>query len=297
MIKVGIVGTNTSHAGVFAGILNGRDGEPPRVAGAQVVGAWSSGKEGLSGYHSNAEQLAEAYEISTVVTDPSELIGTVDLVLILDDLDGGSLHPELAKPFLEAGIATYVDKPMALTVGEAVQLFDLAAQSGAPLMSCSALRFSSELNVLKPDAAGELSTLISIGPGDWYNYGIHAVEAALAVRGPGAVSVQRFASEERDLAVIEDATGPRTVIGTLRDASVPFHLTGYGANVVQTTVGDYQDFYTNTMTAAVEMARTGQSPISRETTLEVLAILAAGERSAATGEKVELAALIEEASR
>ncbi|MET9019980.1 Gfo/Idh/MocA family oxidoreductase [Actinopolymorpha sp. NPDC004070] len=289
MIRVGIVGTNTSHAGVFAGLLNGVDGGSPRVEDARVVGVWSSGKEGLSGMHSSAAELAAEYQIDRVVAEPAELIGAIDLALVLDDLDGGALHAELARPFLEAGVATYVDKPMALTVEDAVGLFDLAEQNDTPLMSCSALRFAPELDVFRADGDGELSTLVSVGPGDWYNYGIHAVEAALAVRGPGAKEVQQFASSDRDITVIEDDTGPRIVIGTLRDANTGFHLTGYGPQgAVQTEVADYQSFYANTMSAAVGMARTRKAPIDRQATLEVLAILAAGQRSADTGAPVRL---------
>lgn len=296
MIRVGIVGTNTSHAGVFAGLLNG-DGAAPRVAGAQVVGVWSSGKEGLSGMHSSATELAAAYRIDEVVDEPDELIGKIDLVLILDDLDGGSLHPELARPFLQAGIATYVDKPMALELADAVALFDLAAQHRTPLMSCSALRFANELQALRSDAVGELSTVISVGPGDWYNYGIHAVEAALAVRGTGAEWVHRNPSQDRDITVIGDATGPRIVIGTLRDHGAGFHITGYGsAGMAQTAIADYQGFYANTMAAAVRMAETGEPPIEARSTLEVLAVLAAGERSATTGAPVALADLSAPAS-
>lgn len=289
MIRVGIVGTNTSHAGVFAGLLNGRDGAPPAVDGAHIVGVWSSGEEGLSGMHDDAATMAAAYGIDQAVNDPSELIGTVDLALVLDDLDGGALHPELARPFLEAGTPTYVDKPMALSVREAQDLFDLAEAKGSPLMSCSALRFASALDALRSESVGEISTLISVGPGDWYNYGIHAVEAAQSVLGTGAQWVQRYASEGRDLAVVGDQTGPRTMIGTLRDATTGFHLTAYGSKGrAETEVSDYADFYGNTMRAAVEMARTGTSPIGRQATLEVLGILAAGEQSAATGDRVAL---------
>ena len=36
-VRVGLVGTNTSHAGVFAKLLNG-EGSIPRVGGARVTG-------------------------------------------------------------------------------------------------------------------------------------------------------------------------------------------------------------------------------------------------------------------
>lgn len=292
-IKVGIVGTNTSHAGVFAGLINGREGRPASVPDAQVVAAWSSGRDGLSGRHQDAPELAADFGIAQVVADPADMVGEIDLVLVLDDEDGGARHPELARGFLEAGIATYVDKPMALTVDVAVDLFDLAARHRAPLMSCSALRFASALDAVRPAAVGELSLLVSVGPGDWYNYGIHAVEAAQAVIGAGASWVERSASAGRDVTVIGGENGPRTMIGTLRDAATGFHLTAFGnRGRAEVEVGDYEDFYTNTMIAAVEMARTSVAPINRRDTLEVLAVLAAGERSAETGDRVELSDIL-----
>ena len=302
MIRVGIVGTNTSHAAVFAGLLNGTpnegDDSAAAVAGAKVVGVWSSGKEGLSGAHPDAAQLADRFVIDRVVGRPEELVDAVDLALVLDDLDGGVLHPELARPFLEAGTATYIDKPMALRPSDARALFDLADRHGGPLLSCSALRFANELGRLRSDGLGRPSSLISVGPGDWYNYGIHAVEAAVTVCGPGARSVLQLHSPDKDLTTISRADGVQLVISTLRDARTPFHLTVYGSEgYAQTEVSDYAGFYANTMRAAVAMAETRQPPVDRRETLEVLEILAAGERSAATGGPVELADLREEEAR
>lgn len=298
MIRVGIVGTNTSHAGVYAGLLNGKDGGSPAVAGARIVGAWSSGKEGLSGHHLNAPDMALRFGFEQIAGDPADLIGSIDLAMIIDDYEGGALHAELARPFLEAGVPTYVDKPMTLGVADAVALFNLAEQSQTPLMTCSALHFAHELKELTDPELGDLSTVFSVGPGDWYNYGIHAVEAAIAVCGPGAESVLQVHSEGRDVTVISHASGPRIVIGTLRDAHYLFHLTAYGTkSVASTKVEDSAGFYANTMQAAIRMAETGTSPTSRESAIEVLAILTAGEESAKTGATVEISDLLAGATR
>ena len=298
MIRVGIVGTNTSHAGVFAGILNGADGTAGADPDARVVGVWGSGKEGLSGLHQTAAELAETHRIDRVAADPSELIGEIDLALILDDQDGGAIHPDLAEPFLRAGLPTFVDKPMALELAKAVALFELAAQFGTPLMSCSSLRFADELKALQATELGELSLITGVGPGDWYNYGVHTVEAAVAVYSGRLDWVQQFAGADRDLTVIGDVSGPKITIGTLRDAPTPFQLSAYGSGgTAQTDVGDYRGFYTNTIRAAVGMAATGQPPIKPQDTLTVLSILAAGERSRATGRRIALADLLSEASR
>jgi len=294
MIRVGIVGTNTSHASAYAGLLNGIDGNAPVVAGARVTAVWSSGKEPLAGVHPDAPELARTFGIPEVVTELDDMAGAVDLVLVLDNFKGGALHPELARPFIEAGTPTYVDKPIALEIAQAVELFDIAKHTGAPLMSCSALRFADEIATLQ-SGLDNLSTIVSVGPGDWYNYGIHAVEAAVLISGVGAQSVLQIHSPKRDLTIINHQDGPRILVGTLRDAKPPFHVTLYGSEgIAQAEISNYQGFYANTMRAAVRMAETGTSPVDRNSSLEVLAILAAGQRSAATGAAVQIADVLAE---
>jgi predicted dehydrogenase len=290
-IRVGLVGTNTSHAGVFAGLLNSEDGEQPRVGGGRVVGVWGSGRAGLSGPHPNAAELARQFGIDRVVDQPGDLVGSVDVALIVDDVDGGALHAELARPFLQAGVPTFIDKPMTLDIADAVALFDLAEQHGAPLMSASALRFAAELEAVTgvADKVGQLSSVISVGPGDWYNYGVHAVEVAQAVAGAGASWVHQFAAESRDVTVVGFEAGPSVVVETLRDAAYVFHVVAYGdEGFAQAQIVDFSGFYAGTMAAVLEMARTGVAPVGRADTLEVLAILAAGQRSAESGGPVRI---------
>jgi virulence factor len=47
-------------------------------------------------------------------------------------------------------------------------------------------------------------------------------------------------------------------------------------------------FYANTMREVVRMVETGTSPLTREQTLDVMAILHAGNRSAETGQRVTI---------
>lgn len=287
-IRIGLLGTNTSHAGVFAGILNA--GAPgAALGGARVTAVYSSGRPGLSGPHPDATELAQRHHIDDVVDDPGELIGSVDAVLVVDDFEGGSLHATLARPFLAAGIPTFVDKPMTLEIADALELFELAERHNAPLFSSSALRFAHELHSITSGQLGTLRAVVSAGPGDWYNYGIHALEAAYALAGGGARWVHQHPSAGRDVTVVGRDDGPRLVVETLRDASYLFHLAAYGTKgMAQVQVADFDAFYAATMAAVVQMVRTAQPPVSRHDTLEILAVLAAGHRSAQTGTTVAL---------
>lgn len=66
-----------------------------------------------------------------VTTNYLDLIDRVDAVSIVVPT---SLHFDVAQPFLEAGIATLLEKPIAATVDEARKLVDMAAQNEAPFL-------------------------------------------------------------------------------------------------------------------------------------------------------------------
>jgi len=75
-------------------------------------------------------ELAERYGCQAV-TQSLQMIDKVDAVSIVVPT---SLHFDIAQPFLEAGVPTLLEKPIAATVEEASKLVDLAAQNNAPLL-------------------------------------------------------------------------------------------------------------------------------------------------------------------
>ncbi len=285
MIRLGLVGVNTSHADAFSRIFNGDESRQGTIDGAGITSIWG-------GEAGRVAELAARHRIGGIVEEPSEMLSQVDGVLVVDDTGLGARHAELARPFIEAGLPVFIDKPMTTNYDEAVALFDLSARTGAPLLSCSALRFASELPAARDDIAriGALSSVVSVGPGDWYNYGVHAVELLEAIGGTGARSVHRHEFEQRDVAVIPYDNGPVAVVETLRDAAYVFELTAYGRDGhTSFSVTDHVGFYTNTMREVARMVETGTSPLKPEETLEVLAILQAGVQSAATGQAAPVA--------
>lgn len=292
-LRVGLVGVNTSHASAYARILN----EKQAVPGARMTWVW--GGE-LRADQPDTATLAETFGIPTIVSEPTELISETDLVLVVDDTGGGANHVPLARPFVGAGIPTFLDKPMAVDIAEAKGLFELAASTGTPVTSSSALRFARELdeNRTRIDELGKLSSIVSVGPGEWYYYGVHAVEQLFAAAGSGVEWVQRLTWPDRDVAVLSYANGgPTAVVETLRDAAYAFHITMYGAKGHHDLlVADFDAFYTGQVVAAAEMARTGTPPIQPDETIELLAVLRAGVLSAERdGARVTIAEVLGDA--
>lgn len=286
MIRFGLVGVNTSHADVFTRILNGSATDDPTVEGGRVVAIWGNEGDGAK-----VEELAVKHDIEQRVATASDMLGSIDAVLIVDDTGGGETHASLARPFIEAGLPTFIDKPMSTSYRDAADLFELADSTGAPLLSCSALRFAAELEPARAEfeRIGPLSSIVSTGPGDWYYYGVHAVELLGAVAGTGAATLHRHSFDQRDIAVISYPDGPTAIVQTLRDASYVFELVAYGENGhLSFEVTDHAAFYANTMREVVRMAETGMSPLTPVQTLDVLAILRAGEASAESGGPVTI---------
>ncbi len=104
----------------------------------------------LADTHENRiRELAEEYgcEYSTNYLD---LIDKVDAVSIVVPT---SLHYDVAQPFLEAGIATLLEKPIAASVDEARKLVELAAQNETPFLIGHLERYNPALRAVAEKVA------------------------------------------------------------------------------------------------------------------------------------------------
>lgn len=100
---------------------------PGLIAAGLAPGAIASGR-GLS-----AEDLRRRFGFAAAHSDPGELIdeGGLDLIVIATRHD---THAELAARALRAGIAVYIEKPLALDGAGLAAVRDAQAATGAPLV-------------------------------------------------------------------------------------------------------------------------------------------------------------------
>lgn len=90
---------------------------------------------------------------SASFTDWRELIDKVDVVSIATPTE---THCEIASAFLENGVHTLVEKPIALTLNEADRMIAAAASSGAKLMVGQLERFNPAMVALRPHVTNPL---------------------------------------------------------------------------------------------------------------------------------------------
>src|SRR2546423_2327590 len=142
-VRIGLVDFDTSHVVAFTQRLNHIEVPQDQWAEGGTVVAGCPGEslimpDRIPGYKAQLEK----YGIP-MVDRPEQLIGKIDAVMI--ESNQGSRHLERARPFLEAGVPTFIDKPFAGNVREADKLIALARKHNTPVMSCSALRYAPEV--------------------------------------------------------------------------------------------------------------------------------------------------------
>lgn len=288
-LRLGIIGTDTSHVIAFTRAFNGPPG-PEHVDGARVVAAYKGGSPDVEASYTRvekfAEQLRKEWNIEFVDDIPT-LCQKVDAVL-LESVDG-RVHLEQARPVIAARKPLFIDKPLAATLEDAREIARLAREAGVPWFSSSSLRWSPIVEQLKPymqDARG--ATTWGPAPIEPHHdlelawYGIHAVEMLYALMGPGCQEVTRISTGDMDV-----------VIGRWRDGRLgTVHLvrpyTSYGAVVFgpkRSIPGPdkAEVSYQPLLRKIVEFFRTGVPPVPNEETLELFAFLDAAQRSKEQG--------------
>jgi Oxidoreductase family, NAD-binding Rossmann fold len=289
-IRLGVIGTDTSHVPAFTQMLNSEPGAKDHIAGARVVAAYKGGSKDIESSISRVDQYAEEVRAKwgvEIVPDIATLLSKVDAVL-LTSVDG-RVHLEQARPVIAAHKPLFIDKPLASTLEEAREIARLAKEAGVPWFSSSSLRFGEMGTSMKfPDATG----VMTWGPGplephhalDLTWYAIHPVELLYTLMGPGCESVTRISSDTADVIVGRWKDGR---LGTVR-AIRPY--SEYGAVVYRPKeiveakpqgAGSYRPL----VLEIVKFFQTGKPPVSNDETLEIFAFMDAAQRSKEQGGK------------
>lgn len=205
MIKIGLIGCESSHATAFSKLAN-----RPNSSGifpfddVRVTHVF-----GLD--YTQAQTLADECAITCVVNDPCEMLGCVDGVMVL--FRDGSLHYRYAEPFCRQGIPVWVDKPFTLAVSEAEALIEIAKSQGGVLAGGSTCKYCIDILKMKAIYEENKGSVVSAAfnfpgiPESPYNgvhfYMPHAAEMLLTVFGSEIRTVKAMLSGNTQIAAIE----------------------------------------------------------------------------------------------
>ena len=286
MLKLGILDFDTSHAVEFTKRLNQRDIDKDQfVDGAKIVigcpGESKLSPERIAGYTEAMKKL----EVP-LVDKPTDMIGKVD-VMMIEAVDG-SVHYERARPFLEAGIPCFVDKPFACSVADARKIVELSAKKKLPIFSSSSLRFAPELVAYMADEKhGKVLGAMVYGPASQhernpglFHYGIHAVEVLYTLMGPGCQSVTCTSDKDVDVATGHWKDGRVATIRGTRTGTGAYGGTVFAEKATGPVIIGTKYIYRELLKKVVETYTTGKPPIDIAVTVEIVAFIEAALKSA-----------------
>jgi predicted dehydrogenase len=266
------------------------------VEGAKVVAAFRGGSPDIPSSANRLDEysnkLKDQYGVKFYDTI-EELCRNVDAVCI-ESLDG---RPKLEqiKPVLKAGKPVYLDKPMAASLRDVIEIFRLAKEAKVPVFSSSSLRFASNSVVVRNGLIGKVNYAETYCPcelephhPDLFWYGVHGTEALFTVMGTGCETVQRGKTADGKIEVTGDWGGGRK--GIYREGK-GYHGHAKGEKG-EAAVGDF-DGYVPLVVEIVKFFQTGVAPVKPEETIEIFAFMeAADESKRLDGKAVKIADMI-----
>jgi hypothetical protein len=253
------------------------------ISGAEVTHVWTDNPR-------DASLVADVAMIANIAERAEDVIGHVDAVLIATDK--GEQHVERCRPFIEAGIPVFVDKPLCNNKTD-LAIFSDWIKRGKPLISSSAMRFSKEFTPyhLATDELGKLRYINFTMAKSWETYGIHALEAVYPIVGPGFLSVRNTGHPKCNIVHLRHKNGIDINVVNIDDlagGAGMMTLAGTHAGIQLKFIDSFYAFKTQ-LSSYVNYLRSGNPPVPWAETRELMQLVIAGiESRERSGEEILL---------
>lgn len=221
------------------------------------------------------EKWCEDFSVTPART-VGEIVEKCDAFCILAP-SNPEVHERLAEIPLKSGKPVYIDKPFAPDAATARRLFEKAESYGTPLMSSSALRYSTELQnaAIETFKEGRPEFVRTGGAGSsFWEYAIHQVEMAVALLGTGASRVMQCGNKTAYHMLIE-YPGERRACITLMPG-LPYQFCANRGSQTVRADSLSRDFFPNLTENILNFFDTGISPVPAPETIEIVSIVESG---------------------
>ena len=295
-LRIGILGftEGNGHPYSWSAMFNGYNKEEMETCGFPVIPRYlekqpehTFGIPGAkitciccTGYadRAEAEHIARAAKIPTVYDRPEEMIGNVDAVIVATD--DGNEHVDRCRPFVEAGIPMFVDKPLVNTE-EDLRTFVKWRKEGAHFITSSCMRYSKDQEPYYGNhhELGDIKYICSPMAKKYEHYGIHALERMYPLLGEGFLSVRNTGTKEKAVVHIKHKNGcdVNIIQGYNMSTMGMMVLGSYGSKLF--SGGDSYYAFKKQLDVFVHWLRTGEEPFPFSETVELMKLVIGGLRS------------------
>ncbi|MBN1437220.1 MAG: Gfo/Idh/MocA family oxidoreductase [Sedimentisphaerales bacterium] len=295
MLKIGIIGLSegNGHPYSWSAIINGDyDTKLMEDCGYPVIPAYLGANRDTLGvdcaqvthiWTQDAQlsaKVAKASLIDNVCDNMEDMIGQVDAVLLArDDPEN---HVAMAKPFLDANVPLFIDKPLAFS-WEDLEYFTKQVAAGKFVMSSSALRYSAGVQSMRDQVAGlgKIELAVAVGKKDLRKYAIHYLEGMFALLGdPKPKTVRHMGPSGKNTIYIEFENGMLAMVHVFMDIAPGGELNIYGQNgVLQVNHGGAYPMFRSHLVETVRSFTAGKPRLDFAITRNVIAALIAARES------------------
>lgn len=282
---IGIIGMDTSHSPTLVKLFNNADN------GYQVTTAYTTVSRDIPTSLDRVDRFTKEIQQMGVEIVPTIeiLLAQVDYILLCT-VDG-RLHLEQVEKVFKAGKKVFIDKPLAASLPDVIDIFNLSRKYKVPFFSSSPLRFMDQPQKIRNGSIGEVQGVDVFTPiiyeathPEFYWYGIHGIELMFTVMKSGCIRVKRQITEKYDLATVDWGDGK---VGTYR--GLKNQMQDYGGHAFgDKTTEDLGKFVNMEMTyeAILHYFNTGEVPVSERETIEIFTVMDALQVSGKTGKWV-----------
>lgn len=301
MIKIGMIGISegNGHPYSFSAIINGYDKKAMKKSGWKVIYDYLNLRDKSDFLFENAKvthvwtqdleeskKISKATKIKNVCKDYKDMISKVDAVIIArDDYE---THYEIAKPFLEAGLTVFVDKPLSLDKKELK--FFLPYLKEHKLMSCGGVRYCRELDDIRANISEfkNLKLIRAAVVNSWEKYGIHMLDGIFSVVKFDVKSVLAIDGKHMSV-VLKNNDKSLIQIDALNQTYKTFQFDFWSENKKFTAeVEDNFSSFRRLLYHFINMIQTGKSEINPELTINLMKVLIAARISQKENKEVFL---------
>ncbi|MCE9534610.1 MAG: Gfo/Idh/MocA family oxidoreductase [Planctomycetes bacterium] len=288
-LKVGIIGLDTSHVTAFTGLLNSPKAKA-ELANVKVVAAFPAGSPDVEASATRVKGFTDTLrdKFGVEIVDSIEaLLPKVDVILI-ESVDGRP-HLKQFEACLKSGKPVFIDKPVAGSLADAIQIYDLAAQHKVPVFSSSSLRYSADVQGMKKnEKLGSLLGCLTYGPcsleshhPDLFWYGVHGVEVLYTLMGVGCETVSRTQTKDTDVVTGTWKEGRVATFRGIRGGKSDYGMVVFGSKAIESQT--IKVGYEPLLIEIVKFFRGGEAPVSAAETVEMFAFMEAADESKRQG--------------
>lgn len=259
MFKLGIIGSDNSHADAFAELINLPDKKTGKFlfSDFKVIGIFGLDK-------ARTEEVAAKGKIEFIAQNPEDLMEKVDAAMVV--FRHGDLHLPYALPFIKAGVHTWIDKPFAIKNEDARKLIEAAKEHNTLISGGSSLKYAYDVLMIKNavengSRIGKLKTAVINFPaelaneyGGIYFYGAHLAEMTMKAFGYDAKSVMARENNGCVAAVVQ--YGAYQVVMNFIPGCNQYDAVLYGEKGIIIREIDLAGCYNNELEKFAEMMRT-----------------------------------------